>query len=554
MTKRHIVAAGLALVAVLTPPRVEAQRPSLPYCVVDTGQKHIYSSSGQLLKVPKPGEPFFGQDAQYESHPPAYVPSGDGLTVYDTNTGLTWQRSPDTNGDGTLDSRDKLTLAQARKLVEKLNATRFGGFSDWRLPTIKELYSLIIFTGIDPRPDSEITGLAPFIDAKYFQFVYGDTSAGERAIDAQYWSSTRYVGLSPDGKTFGVNFADGRIKGYAGNWGRHFVRCVRGNPNHGKNDFRDNGDGTITDRATGLMWSKADSGKGMNWEAALGWTQSRNKENHLGHNDWRLPSAKELQSMVDYTRSPDTTSSGAIDPAFTCTPITNEAGQADYPCYWTATTHGVSPGRAAVYVAFGKGLGYIGGAWRDVHGAGCQRSDPKAGDPANFPYGRGPQGDAIRILNFVRLVRSVDPKSIRLVKPDLTPIRIRQPAGNGAGLTPDGPIGPPGLRGGFRGGRPSDLGGPVGGFHLIPPFAAELMSFTPEQQKRIAELEKETKAKLYKILTPEQQKTLEQARPPGLEGPNGRSGPFGPGRGQRGQGGGLRGGNGGPDRGSLDQR
>ena len=41
----------------------------------------------------------------------------------------------------------------------------------------------------------------------------------------------------------------------------------------------------------------------------------------------------------------------------------------------------------------------------DVHGAGAQRSDPKAGDPAMFPHGRGPQGDVIRINNFVRLVR-----------------------------------------------------------------------------------------------------------------------------------------------------
>jgi hypothetical protein len=41
----------------------------------------------------------------------------------------------------------------------------------------------------------------------------------------------------------------------------------------------------------------------------------------------------------------------------------------------------------------------------DVHGAGAQRSDPKDGDPANWPYGNGPQGDVIRIFNFVRLVR-----------------------------------------------------------------------------------------------------------------------------------------------------
>ncbi len=41
----------------------------------------------------------------------------------------------------------------------------------------------------------------------------------------------------------------------------------------------------------------------------------------------------------------------------------------------------------------------------DVHGAGAQRSDPKVGDPDNWPEGRGPQGDVIRIYNHVRCVR-----------------------------------------------------------------------------------------------------------------------------------------------------
>ncbi len=44
----------------------------------------------------------------------------------------------------------------------------------------------------------------------------------------------------------------------------------------------------------------------------------------------------------------------------------------------------------------------------DVHGAGAQRSDPKSGDPDEFPEGRGPQGDVIKIFYCVRLVRDVD--------------------------------------------------------------------------------------------------------------------------------------------------
>lgn len=65
----------------------------------------------------------------------------------------------------------------------------------------------------------------------------------------------------------------------------------------------------------------------------------------------------------------------------------------------------------AVYVSFGEALGYMKSEGiyleLDVHGAGAQRSDPKYGDPASseYEYGRGPQGDVVRILNFVRVVR-----------------------------------------------------------------------------------------------------------------------------------------------------
>ena len=258
---------------------------------------------------------------------------------------------------------------------------------------------------------TDTSGLTPFINTSYFKFAYGDTSAGERVIDSQYASSTLYVGNT--GLLFGVNFADGRIKGYGltmpgGGTKTFFVLCVRGNTSYGSNNFVSNGDGTITDNATGLMWAQNDSGAGMNWESALAWVQAKNAANYLGHNDWRLPNAKELQSIVDYTRSPDTTGSAAISPLFNATGITNEAGKSDFPFYWASTTHASSngSGAAGVYVAFGRALGYMNGAWVDVHGAGSQRSDPKSGNPADYPTGRGPQGDAIRINNYVRLVRT----------------------------------------------------------------------------------------------------------------------------------------------------
>ncbi|MCX6878407.1 MAG: DUF1566 domain-containing protein [Verrucomicrobia bacterium] len=429
-----------------------------PYTVVDTGQTKCYDNF-KPIAPPQPGEAFHGQDAQFHVHPASYTLAADGLTVQDGVTGLTWQRSPDTDGNGVLNRSDKLTLTQAQALPAKLNAAKFGGFDDWRLPSIKELYSLFDGRGTDPSGPAaaDTSALTPFIDTKFFKFAYGNTRTGERVIDSQYASNTKFVGKGARGfdKLFGVNFADGRIKGYdlkmpgGGMEKTFFVQCVRGNANYGKNDYHDNSDGTVTDRATGLMWSKDDSAKGMNWQDALAWVRKKNAGKFLGHDDWRLPSVKELQSIVDYSRAPDTTQSPAIDPVFTCTSITNEGGKPDWPYYWSATTHsGFQGGAAAMYVAFGRAAGWMsaqamaggpperrgpgaggppgrpplgppgavpsgtpGGDYHftDVHGAGAQRSDPKVGDPALFPHGRGPQGDVIRINNLVRCVRNTTP-------------------------------------------------------------------------------------------------------------------------------------------------
>jgi hypothetical protein len=151
--------------------------------------------------------------------------------------------------------------------------------------------------------------------------------------------------------------------------------------------------------------------------------QAQNAAGYLGHDDWRLPNAKELQSIVDYTRAPDAVDPShqgpAMDPVFTCTQITNEACAANYPWYWAGTTHGnySGTGTGGIYVCFGRSMGYMGG-WTDVHGAGAQRSDPKSGSLSNYTHADcgyyhsiAPQGDAIRIHNYIRLVRDAEPST-----------------------------------------------------------------------------------------------------------------------------------------------
>ena len=237
------------------------------------------------------------------------------------------------------------------------------------------------------------------------------------------------------GGAFGFNFADGRIKCYPlGPHGRvtfrdrRYVRCVRC-PRYGINDFVDNGDGTITDRATGLMWMKRDSGKAMNRRDALAYTQNLSYE---GYDDRRVPNIKELQSIVDYSRAPDArptaTKGQAIDPVFD---LTEEESW-----YWSSTTFIETGGTC--YVAFGQGLS----AWKrhgkrmNAHGAGAVRSNPKQGNPAAFPNGRGPQGDQIRIHNYVRCVRGGAAKLV--VSPPGSNVPVSGQAVDASGTGPRG--------------------------------------------------------------------------------------------------------------------
>ena len=391
--------------------------PTNKYTIVGTGVTNSYNNTG-VISLPTLAQPFYGQNTNYPGNIPSYKDNGDG-TITDQVTGLMWEKTTDKNGDGVINYYDKKTYAES---LTGASACNTGGYTDWRLPTIMELYSLIMYYGAEPAPTATTQGTAvPYMNTNYFSFGYGDINANahgadsdERLIDSQYATSTIYVSTTMGGQStmFGINFADGRIKGYPANTRKkYYVLYVRGNSEYGVNNFVDNLDGTITDTSTGLMWMQNDNGSGILWENALSYAENFS---FAGFSDWRLPDVKELQSIIDYSRSPSTTNSAAINPIFNCTQITNEAGVTDYPFYMSSTTFSSqipTRGTHACYVSFGRAMGYMSvfGGWIDVHGAGAQRSDPKTGNPADYPTGSGPQGDAIRIFNYVRLVRNAVP-------------------------------------------------------------------------------------------------------------------------------------------------
>ena len=71
--------------------------------------------------------------------------------------------------------------------------------------------------------------------------------------------------------------------------------------------FVDNGDGTISDTRSNLMWKKDDSfkefGYGINWFEAQDYCEMLNEKQFAGFDDWRLPSGEEAKNVFSFTQS-----------------------------------------------------------------------------------------------------------------------------------------------------------------------------------------------------------------------------------------------------------
>jgi len=263
--------------------------------IPDTGQTKCYDNT-QEISCPQPGEDFYGQDGNYDINTQSYtkldangndlpVEATEWVMVRDDVTGLIWQKDTE---PGTY------TWQQAIDYCDNLV---LGVYSDWHLPTIKELSTLV---------ESSIPYPGPTINIDYFP----------NTVSSSYWSSTNYPGISY--QAWIVNFGDCKVSNLPSNDNR-YVRAVRGGQCGSLGNFIDNGDETVTDTDIGLMWQKTTAPRIYTWEGALEYCDTT----FAGYNDWRLPNRNELQSIVDYSRYDP-----AIDPIFNT--------RTSY--YWSSTT------------------------------------------------------------------------------------------------------------------------------------------------------------------------------------------------------------------------
>jgi len=297
-----------------------------------TGQTTCSDGSGTV--IPCAGT---GQDGDLQKGGPlSYADNGDG-TITDNNTGLVWEKL---GMDGSVhDVGNTYTWDNAFAVhVAGLNTASFAGHNDWRLPNEKELESIVDYGTFNPA-------IAAAFDTNCTASCSVTTCSCTSASGTVYWSSTSVWAFRDT--AWDVDFFSGRVSS-VGKSAAGAVRAVRGDssclPATGQTtcsdssgtiiactgtgqdgdlqkgaplSYADNGDGTITDNNTGLVWEKLstdgsvhDKNNTYTWSQAFsGHVATLNGASFAGQNDWRVPNLKELWSIANYQNATPAVSS-----------------------------------------------------------------------------------------------------------------------------------------------------------------------------------------------------------------------------------------------------
>ncbi len=290
-----------------------------------------YKQGGAVVQIPQTGQSACfdaagaptgcagtGQDGELRMGLVAPVPritdNGD-QTVTDNLSGLIWSKN------GNIASGTK-NWHEALDYIKNLNGSNYQGHNDWRLPDINELQSLIS-RGAGNQADWLNSG---GFTAASANFYWSSSTVAGLAIYA--WGvamNNGYVGMNTKTLNFYVWPVRGGQSGLSGdpviaktgqttcyNASNLAVSCS-GTGQDGELQlgaawptprFSDNGDQSVTDNLTGLIWSKSGNIAGVihptkTWQGALNYINGLNNSNYQGHSDWRLPNISEIGSLLN---------------------------------------------------------------------------------------------------------------------------------------------------------------------------------------------------------------------------------------------------------------
>ncbi|MCD6250197.1 MAG: DUF1566 domain-containing protein [candidate division Zixibacteria bacterium] len=326
-----------------------------------TGQTTCYDAAGNVIPCEGTGED--GEIQAGVTWPePRFTDNGDG-TVTDNLTGLMWLKDGECFGIKT--------WQDALDMVADFNTNpgdySYGGgytatYDDWVLPNVNELESIV--NAEEPNPAAWLNGQG-FLNVRWDH--YWSSTTGEN--DSDYaWAVSLHSGLVTNRNKSGYYsvwavratttppaqiWQTGQTTSYATGDDGDLQRGVAWPAPR----FKENGDDTVTDNLTGLMWLKDANCFGfMNWQK---WQEALDKvvdfnanpgsytcEGYTGtYNDWRLPNRKERHSFTDFSR---------YNPAL---PAGHPFLNVQRHYYWSSTTYANSTGYSwIVYM----GSGYVG--------------------------------------------------------------------------------------------------------------------------------------------------------------------------------------------------
>ena len=155
--------------------------------------------------------------------------------------------------------------------------------------------------------------------------------------------------------------------------------------------YVNNGDGTVTDTTTGLIWQQTDDGIKRTWKDALACCEQLSL---AGHDDWRLPNVRELETLVAVDRSKP-----AIDPLF--------SRRSDY--YWTGSTQTFSPDLAWT-VDFQYGKVYWAGKTDSCY-VRCLRTPSEPAPDADFTGAPTAGTASLKVLFADKSTGTIDSRS-----------------------------------------------------------------------------------------------------------------------------------------------